>query len=128
MKLIVLSALVLTGCSSVPPTVWKSVTPEEKAQYEKRDMEEAEKNKLAYIDSLRAQCQAIGFKIEDMPNCMMRMHELNLQSSQAKRQSDVAAGSALMGYGASMSATGARQFAPQTGFTCFRNGPMVTCR
>jgi PBP1b-binding outer membrane lipoprotein LpoB len=128
MKLIVLSAFVLAGCAQIPTTVWKSVSPEEKAQYEKRDAEEAERNRTAYIDSLRAQCQAIGFKPEDMPNCMMRMHELNLQASQAKRQSDVAAGSALMGYGASMSAIGQRQFAPTTGFTCFRNGPMVTCR
>ena len=129
MRLIVLSVLLLSACAN-QPNLWRATTPEERAQMDQREQAERDKARNAYLDSLRAQCSAYGFQVgtQEMASCMMRTHELNVQARAAQRQSDVAAGSAMLGYGASMSAQGARQFAPNPGFTCFQNGPMLTCR
>ena len=129
MRLIALSVLLLSACAN-QPNLWRATTPEERAQMDQREQAERDKARNAYLDSLRAQCSAYGFQVgtQEMASCMMRTHELNVQARAAQRQSDVAAGSAMLGYGASMSAQGARQFAPNPGFTCFQNGPMLTCR
>lgn len=128
MKLIVLSLVLVSGCTSAQ--IWQKADPAEIAKFEAAERAKKAEQIAAYVAGLRQQCLAYGFQADSpqVPECVMRLHTLQVQSRAAERQTDAIQGAALLNYSQGLMQQGQRVFPAQQGFTCQTIGNMTSCR